>query len=75
MQIIMQNLTNNAIKALKNTHNPTIVWKAYKKNDIVVLQITDNGPGLMKKLQLLLSETQIQSQKNGLGLQIINEMA
>lgn len=76
MQIIMQNLTNNAIKALKGTHNPTIIWKAFLSSNNVILQITDNGPGIdEEKLQLLLSENKIQSQKNGLGLQIINEMA
>jgi signal transduction histidine kinase len=76
LQIIMQNLTSNAIKALKNTTQPLIQWSTVQTEDGVLIQITDNGPGMDKsKLDELLGSKQTLSQKNGLGLQIVIDLA
>jgi signal transduction histidine kinase len=76
LQIIMQNLTSNAIKAVKNTGDGLICWTAKKNEDNIELQITDNGPGMDEhKLNDLLESTQTLSQKYGLGLQIVQDLA
>ena len=76
LQIIMQNLTSNAIKAVKNTEDALICWTAKKNEDNIELQITDNGPGMDEhKLNDILESTQTLSQKYGLGLQIVQDLA
>ncbi len=76
LQIIMQNLTSNAIKVLKNTDQAIICWNAKQTEEGVLIQITDNGPGMDKsKLNELLESKQTLSQKNGLGLQIVIDLA
>lgn len=76
LQIIMQNLTSNAIKALKNTNNPVICWNAVQQDGVIEIQITDNGPGMEEhKLNNLIESRYTASQKNGLGLQIVQDLA
>ena len=76
LQIIMQNLTSNAIKAVKNTEDALICWTAKKNEGNIELQITDNGPGMDEhKLNDILESTQTLSQKYGLGLQIVQDLA
>ena len=76
MQIIMQNLSSNAIKATKNVQNASITWSAYPDPTGTILQISDNGPGMatddfLKKL----NDNTMNSDKSGLGLHIINDLA
>lgn len=76
LKTIMQNLTANAIKALKNTHQPTILWSAKQENGQIVLAITDNGPGVSEQnLNALYSETAAIGIKTGLGLHLIRDLA
>lgn len=76
LQIIMQNLTSNAIKSLKNTDQALICWNANQTEDGIMIQITDNGPGMDEnKLNEILVSNQTLSQKSGLGLQIVNDLA
>lgn len=76
LQIIMQNLTSNAIKSLKDKEDAKICWTAMPIEDSIELQITDNGPGMDEtKLNELLASNQTLSQKNGLGLQIVQDLA
>lgn len=76
LQVIMQNLTANAIKALKDTPNPKIVWSVYREGIQTILQIEDNGPGISReKLEEILHPTATKSDKHGLGLQIVNDLA
>lgn len=75
LQVIMQNLTSNAIKALKTTQEPVIKWSAIQTDEGIRIQISDNGPGMdEQKLKDLLTVNQTLSQKNGLGLQIVNDL-
>jgi signal transduction histidine kinase len=76
LQTIMHNLTANAIKALKNTPNATIVWNVIQEENKISLSITDNGPGLNTEQSKALSEDAIiTSSKTGLGLHIIKDLA
>lgn len=76
LQTIMQNLTANAIKALQQTPNATITWKAWKENDKTFLSVTDNGPGISnEQAKALFDETNITGTRHGLGLHIIRDLA
>ena len=76
LQTIMQNLTANAIKALHQSNNPTIEWKAWKQHDKLYLSITDNGPGInTEQAKSLFDETALVGTKHGLGLHIIRDLA
>ena len=76
LKTIMQNLTANAIKALKNTPNATIKWLAKQENGQIVLAITDNGPGMSEQnLNALYSEVAAIGIKTGLGLHLIRDLA
>lgn len=76
LQVILYNLTSNAVKALKNTTNPVIEWKAYEENGKTVLSITDNGPGINEELlKIISSETTTYNNKTGLGLHLIRDLA
>ena len=44
LRTIMQNLISNAIRALKNTSDASIEWKA--EGEARLLSATDNGPGI-----------------------------
>ncbi len=76
LQTIMHNLTANAIKALKNTPNATILWNVVQEQDKISLSITDNGPGLnTEQSEALYEDAIITSSKTGLGLHIIRDLA
>ncbi len=76
LQTIMQNLTANAINALKNTPDATIVWKAWQEQDNIYFSITDNGPGASnEQLKALYNDTVVSGSKHGLGLHIIRDLA
>jgi signal transduction histidine kinase/tetratricopeptide (TPR) repeat protein len=76
LQTIMQNLTVNAIQALRDTPQATIQWKAYTDNNSVVLAITDNGPGITpKQSEAIFNEVPLYVSKSGMGLHIIRDLA
>jgi signal transduction histidine kinase len=76
LRTIMQNLTSNAIRALKNTPNATIEWKAKKEGDTTVLSITDNGPGIgAAQAKALFDDSVVNNAKSGLGLHLIRDLA
>jgi signal transduction histidine kinase len=73
---IMQNLTSNAIRALKNTSNASIVWKAKKEADNIMLSITDNGPGISAmQTKSLFDDAIVTNEKHGLGLHLVRDLA
>lgn len=72
----MRNLTGNAIKALKVTENPKVVWNAKEENEKVQLSITDNGPGgSNEKFRALYDDSEVVGIKTGLGLHLIRDLA
>ncbi len=76
LQTILYNLTANAVKALKNTKDPEIIWKAWSEEGRSCLSITDNGPGIKpEQLSALYQAGAGSGSKNGLGLQIIRDLA
>lgn len=76
LKTIVRNLTANALKALSQTPNPTIVWKAFTQNNQIFLSITDNGPGAdQQQLKALYDESEIVGVKSGLGLHLIRDLA
>ena len=76
LQTILQNLTANSIKALRQTPQAEICWQAWKQDDKTYLSITDNGPGIRKEeLRALYDEKASRGSKNGLGLHIIRDLA
>ncbi|WP_332369314.1 HAMP domain-containing sensor histidine kinase [Spirosoma telluris] len=76
LRTIMQNLTNNAIHALKNNPDAFIQWKARPENGRVVLTITDNGPGMSQsQLKALYTNDAAIIGKSGLGLHLIRDLA
>ncbi|MBL0013906.1 MAG: tetratricopeptide repeat-containing sensor histidine kinase [Flavobacterium sp.] len=76
LKTIIRNLTGNAIKALNQVQNPTIIWKAWEENNQTFLSITDNGPGgTQGKFKALYDETEVVGIQSGLGLHLIRDLA
>lgn len=76
LKTIIRNLTGNAIKALENTQNPNIQWKAWQENGQNYLSVTDNGPGAEAgKFRALYDENEVIGIKSGLGLHLIRDLA
>ena len=73
---IMQNLTSNAIRALKQTANGRIEWKAWREGRTVYCSIADNGPGVSaEQLKALYDDTADMGTRQGLGLHLIRDLA
>jgi signal transduction histidine kinase/tetratricopeptide (TPR) repeat protein len=76
LKVIMQNLTSNAIKALKNNPDGTIIWKARKEGIKTILSITDNGPGIhADQIKALYNEEMAVNAKTGFGFHMIRDLA
>lgn len=76
LRTIMQNLTNNAVKALKRTQNAVIHWEARAEGGQIVLSVTDNGPGASEEqLNALYDGNAAIGIKQGLGLHLIRDLA
>jgi signal transduction histidine kinase len=76
LQSIMLNLTANAVKALTQTVDPKISWKAWQEHNTIYLSIADNGPGASDgQLKALYDEAASSGAKHGLGLHIIRDLA
>ncbi|MEO5592295.1 MAG: tetratricopeptide repeat-containing sensor histidine kinase [Chitinophagaceae bacterium] len=76
LRTIMQNLTSNAIRALKNTPDAQIEWKVIKEGDKTILSITDNGPGIaVEQAKALFDDSIANNEKSGLGLHLIRDLA
>src|ERR1700761_935408 len=72
----MQNLTSNALKALKDRPDATIEWTARKEGNNMVLSIADNGPGIGSEQAKALSEESVtENARDGFGLHIIRDLA
>lgn len=76
LKTIMRNLTGNAAKALANTSDPLITWKAWREQDKLFLSVTDNGPGgSEQQFRALYDEKEVVGIKTGLGLHLIRDLA
>ena len=76
LRVIMQNLTSNAIKALKGQPNATIQWTAKKEGQSTILSITDNGPGLAPEQKKTLYDAhEAENARDGFGLHIVRDLA
>ncbi len=70
---ILYNIVSNAFKAISDTENPQITIRAAKISDRLQIDIIDNGPGLPKDIQkVLTSKRPDNSWKGGLGILIAN---
>ncbi|PZR34853.1 MAG: hypothetical protein DI538_16050 [Azospira oryzae] len=73
---ILQNLTANAIKALAQTQEPKIAWRATQNDRGIILSITDNGPGMKDSWEEPLENiNKVTSEANGFGFYIIRDLA
>jgi len=76
LKVIMQNLTSNALKAIRNDPNGFIEWKARKDGRQTILSIADNGPGTSEEqVRALYSEDAGINSKTGFGFHIIRDLA
>lgn len=76
LKTILRNLTGNAIKALEETKNPIIKWKAWQEKNQTFLSITDNGKGASQdQFKALYDEKEVVGIKSGLGLHLIRDLA
>ncbi len=76
LKAILYNLTANAVKAVRQTTDAHIEWKAWQERDRIFLSITDNGPGIAdEQLKALYDDKVSSGAKQGLGLHIIRDLA
>lgn len=76
LETIVRNLTSNAVKALQDTENAIISWKATSLEQGVLLSISDNGPGAdSQTFKALYDDQEIVGVKSGLGLHLIRDLA
>ncbi|HOY20627.1 MAG TPA: tetratricopeptide repeat-containing sensor histidine kinase [Haliscomenobacter sp.] len=73
--IVLQNLSSNASKALKNQSDGKIKWKAWSSGAQKYLSIEDNGPGFPPNILQGSTEVQNEILLNGFGLQVVHDFA
>lgn len=76
LKTILQNLTSNAVKALKNVPDGHIRWEAKEQGTEMMLTIIDNGPGASaQQLSALYNDDAAIGMRTGLGLYLIRDLA
>jgi signal transduction histidine kinase/tetratricopeptide (TPR) repeat protein len=73
--IVLQNLSSNASKALKNQSDGKITWKAWSEGQQKYLSITDNGPGFPTNILSGSMTPQKEIFLSGFGLQVVHDFA
>ncbi len=79
VQQIVMNLVQNAIDALKEVDEPSLVLRVERERETAVLTVSDNGPGIPEDLAAAIFDpfftTKAVGQGTGLGLSISNKIA
>lgn len=76
LKTIIRNLTGNAIKALVDIENSTIIWKTWQEKNEIFLSISDNVKGASnEQFKALYDEKEVVGIKTGLGLHLIRDLA
>ena len=76
LQVIMLNLSSNALKAVQKQEDGKVVWNALMEGDEVILSVKDNGPGMSEEQRAtLFSKETVITAKKGLGLPIVRDLA
>jgi signal transduction histidine kinase/tetratricopeptide (TPR) repeat protein len=77
LKTMMQNITANAVKSLKNQANAQIKWQCVKSNQNIKLIASDNGKGLSKTQLLQFNNANFENSNNfsGLGMHIVHDFA
>ncbi|MBX2923312.1 MAG: tetratricopeptide repeat-containing sensor histidine kinase [Chitinophagaceae bacterium] len=76
VKTILQNLTSNAVKAVRNIDNAAVEWSAKQEGGNIVLAVTDNGPGLPREqAKAFLKGAAVEDSRHGLGLYIVRDLA
>ncbi len=80
LRTIMQNLTSNAVRILKDQPGATVEWKATAGDKTTILSIADNGPGLEPDQAKTFTEdydndTIANNARDGFGFHLIRDLA
>lgn len=79
IQQVVMNLVQNAIDAVKDAKDPSVLVKLFCRGDRAVLQVTDNGPGIPEAVAASIFDpfftTKPVGQGTGLGLSISHKIA
>jgi signal transduction histidine kinase len=65
---IVTNLITNANHALKNQENPKIDVRVFEKNNLVVIEVEDNGSGILEEDAPKIFEPKFTTKSSGMGL-------
>lgn len=76
LKTILQNLNQNAIKALKNREDGCVIWKAKKVANKLEISILDNAGGMPQdEIDKFQNGTHDLGGKSGFGLQVVKDLA
>ncbi|WP_309608666.1 ATP-binding protein [Flavobacterium sp.] len=76
LKTIVRNLTANALKVTQQIENPSVIWKAWQKENNTYLSISDNGNGNeQEKFSALYDDKKVIGIKSGLGFHLIRDLA
>ncbi len=65
---VITNLVKNAIQALEEQGEPTIIIHVFSDNDHAVITVSDNGKGISENIQNRIFEPKFTTKSSGMGL-------
>lgn len=75
LTIILQNLTQNALKNFDSFESAKILWQSKIQESDFVIYVKDNGPGFPDSMLSQLNKLKLDAAHNGYGWQIIQDLA
>ncbi len=76
LQTIMQNLTANAVNAVKGKADATVRWRAFQQNGKTIMTVADNGDGISAdKIPALNDSKDAVNGSTGFGMHLIRDLA